>query len=204
MDQSGSFTKQLFFTVSDKTDGSKYLCYTHDCSGTLNIGVTDAEDVWRTRITDEIKTQMLKHYSLKSIEDCIVKLRSSCGTGNASVSVEVDQVVLHLGPSLKDMAMTLSKLPDDDGKEELKQLLFRMADSLSHCQASEGAKTLYSPGKNFHKRSNEFEPRRQPQRSNGLSTGSRKRLPGDSLINPGTRSKKPATGVAFDDDADDI
>ncbi|XP_063050903.1 protein PAXX [Engraulis encrasicolus] len=199
MDQSGSFTKQFYFTVSDKTDGSKYLCYTHDCAGVLTIGVTDAEDVWRTKMTDEIKTQLLKHYSLTSVEDCIVKLRSSCGTGNASVSVEVDQVILRLGPSQKDMSLTLSKLPEDDGKGELKHLLFRMADSLSHCQTTEGAKSLYSPGKSSH----EFAPRKHPLRRNGAPTGAPKRFAGDSLINPGTRSKKPATGVAFDD-ADDM
>ncbi|XP_012673317.3 protein PAXX [Clupea harengus] len=195
--------KQFFFTVSDKTDGSKYLCYTHDCAAALNIGVTDAVDVWRARITDENKAQLLKHYSLKSTEDCITKLRSSCGRGNAFVSVELDQVVLHLGPSPTDMTMNMTKLTDVDGKVELKELLFRMTDCLSHWQGTEGGQVLYSPGKNSHKRTNDFEPRRL-QSGNGSSTGVRKRLPGDSLINPGTRSKRPATGVAFDDDTDDL
>ncbi|KAG5280631.1 hypothetical protein AALO_G00062270 [Alosa alosa] len=201
MDQSTAMSK-LFFTVSDKTDGSKYLCYIHDCAGDLNIGVTDAEDVWKTRITDEIKAQLLKYYSLKSIEDCLMKLRSSCGKGKASVSVEEEQVILHLGPSPIDLTMTLSKLCEVDGKVELKELLFRMADNLSHWQGAEGPQTLHSPGKNSHKRDNEFAPRKQS--SNGPSVGSRKRFPGDSLINPGTRSKRPATGVAFDDDGDEV
>ncbi|XP_062398633.1 protein PAXX [Sardina pilchardus] len=200
MDQ--STISKLFFTVSDKTDGSKYLCYIHDCAGDLNIGVTDAEDVWRTRITDETKAQLLKHYSLKSIEDCLMKLRSSCGKGKASVSVEVGQVVIHLGPSPRDFAMTLAKLDEVDGKVELKELLFRMADSLSHWQSAEGPQALHSPGKNSHKRDNEFAPRKQS--STGPYVGSRKRLPGDSLINPGTKSKRPATGVAFDDDGDEV
>lgn len=202
MDQSTSIAKQIFFTVSDKTDGSKYLCYIHDCAGDLNIGVTDAEDVWRTRLDDETKAQLLKHYSLKTIEDCLMKLRSSCSKGNASVSVELEKVVLHLGSSPRDLTMTLSRLSEADGKVELKELLFRMADSLSHWQSIEGNQALYSPGKNTHKKNNEFVPRRQ-QTSNGLSTGARKRLPGDSLINPGAKSKRPATGVAFDDDEDD-
>ncbi|XP_067087442.1 protein PAXX isoform X2 [Osmerus mordax] len=158
----------LYCTVLDKNDKSKLLCYTCKKSGVLNIGLTNASEVWSTDFTEE---------TLTTLDTC---------------------AVLHVGSSPGDLSVDLTRLGEPDAKEELRKLLFRMGDSLTQLNSS-GSPSV-SPLKSTHKRNTEFEPRRHQQ--SGPSVTKKKRLPGDSLINPGSRRKRPATGVAFDDDDD--
>ncbi|XP_046904316.1 protein PAXX isoform X2 [Hypomesus transpacificus] len=189
----------LYCTVLDKNDKSKLLCYTCKRSGVLNIGLTNASEVWSTDFTEETLTTLRKKCVLKSTEDYILKIRSACATGSVCVSVQDSSAVLHVGSSPGDLSVDLTRLGEPDAKEELRKLLFRMGDSLTQLNST-GSPSV-SPLKNTHKRNTEFEPRRhQPS---GPSVTKKKRLPGDSLINPGLRRKRPATGVAFDDDDDD-
>lgn len=55
-------------------------------------------------------------------------LRSACGRGDVSVVVSDTGVKLHAGAEL---SVTLSRLEDLQATAELKELLFRMADSLN-------------------------------------------------------------------------
>ncbi|KAG9354470.1 hypothetical protein JZ751_001180 [Albula glossodonta] len=116
---------------------------------------------------------------------------SSCGNGSTSVFVQEDGAVLQLGM----VSITLPRLGEPEGRAELRDLLFKMADSLTH-QDTTGGPSSFSPGKSQFRRNTGFEPRTQ---QNGPTVTVKKRLPGDSLINPGSRKKRPATGVAFDD-----
>ncbi|XP_028852850.1 protein PAXX [Denticeps clupeoides] len=199
MDPSGALVKQCYCTLLDKADGSKYLCYTKATSDGLSIGLTNAIDLWSTHLSQEAQKQFRGQYFLKSTEDYVMKIRSSCRSGSAYVSVEEEKAVFHLGPGPEDMTVTLLKLGDADRSPELRELLFGMADSLTRLDR-EAQVPLHqaSPGKSPFKKSCEFEPRMQ-QSSRGSTVAARKRLPGDSLINPGSRKKQPATGVAFDD-----
>ncbi|XP_056600918.1 protein PAXX isoform X2 [Triplophysa dalaica] len=180
MENITSESKSVLCTLLDKNDQSKYVFFTQKKpEGGINIGFTNGEGVWKTHLSEENLSPLMKTFSLKSTEDYTLKLKCACKTGKAFVEVQEDSAVLHLGLEPTDSSLTLSKLTDSEGRTEVKDLLFIMADSLTQQD------------------NREFEVRNQLK---GPSIAVRKRLPGDSLINPGTRRKKTATGVAFDED----
>ncbi|KAK3538832.1 hypothetical protein QTP86_015960 [Hemibagrus guttatus] len=157
--------------------------------------LSNGEAVWKADLSEETISQLKKKLSLKSTEDYALKLKSACRSGSAFVSLQEDKAVLHLSSEPTDLSVSFSKLTDHEGRTELKDLLFKMADILMQ-QDSTGATSSSSPLKTPQKRGMGFEPRRQP---NAPTIAVKKRLPGDSLINPGTKRKRSATGVAFDD-----
>ncbi|XP_064210518.1 protein PAXX [Anguilla rostrata] len=195
MDYDALKTQSSYCTLVNKSDNSKYVCYSHTKAGTFNIGLTNASEVWSKDFTEETLAEHGKNDALKSAEDYISKIRSTCGNGSASVTVQEDGALLQLGVSPGSVSMTLPRLSDPEGRAELRDLLFRMANSLADADAAGGPSSV-SPGKSQFRRNTGFEPRRQ---QTGPTVVVKKRLPGDSLINPGSRKKKPATGVAFDD-----
>uniref|UniRef100_A0A3B3QTN3 PAXX non-homologous end joining factor n=1 Tax=Paramormyrops kingsleyae TaxID=1676925 RepID=A0A3B3QTN3_9TELE len=159
--------QSTFCTVVNKCDDAKYLCYFHEKAGAFNIGMTNASDVWSTDFTEDTLTQ--HRFALKSPESYVPKIRDACQTGMASVSLEGDSALLHLGDGL---SVSLSRLGSPQSHGELRELLFRMAESLS-CTGSPGE----APPP-------QFEPRRH---QTGPILAVRKRIPGDSLINPGSK-----------------
>ncbi|XP_042344105.1 protein PAXX isoform X2 [Plectropomus leopardus] len=186
-----------YCTVLDKKKQSKFICYTRRKDGIFNICLTDAADVWSKEYTEDTLNQFRQRFALKSTEDYILKLRSACGSGDVSVEVSDTSAELHVGSSAGDLSVTLSRLEGPRATEELKELLFRMADSLTQPDSKCGTPSV-SPVKNHQRRLAEFEPQ-QPQQNGASSVATKKRLPGASLINPGTKKKRQATGVAFDD-----
>ncbi|XP_030647690.1 protein PAXX [Chanos chanos] len=200
MEQNASDSESVFCTFVDKNDHSKYLCFTQKKAGCMCVGLTNAEDVWKADLSEEAVAQLRKKFSLKSSEDFAKKLKSACDSGSAFVSLDKDSAVLQFGREPGEIHTALAKLGDSEAKAELKDVLFRIADRLRQ-QESQGVPPSFSPVKSPQKRNAEFEPRMQRQNTAAVV---RKRLPGDSLINPGTRRKRPATGVAFDDENDGV
>ncbi|XP_068590375.1 protein PAXX isoform X2 [Cebidichthys violaceus] len=154
---------------------------------------SDAAAVWSTEYTEDTLSQFRQRFALKSTEDYILKLRSACGRGEVSVVVHDTSAVLHVSSSPGDQSVTLSRLEGPQATKELKELLFRMADSLT--QPDSGPPSV-SPVKTHQRRPAEFELQQQ---NCAPPMAMKKRLPGASLINPGTKRKRQATGVAFDD-----
>lgn len=200
MDHTVSQPKTVLCTLTDKNDRSKYVCFTQKKAGGLSIGLSNGEDVWRADVSEESLSQLKKRFLLKSTEDYALKLKGACGSGSAFVSLQEDGAVLHLDSEPADLNVSLSKLTDLEGRTELKDLLFKMAESLTQLDAA-GSTPSSSPAKSLQKKNTGFEPRKQ--QSSGPTVAVRKRLPGDSIINPGTRRKRAATGVDFDD-GDDV
>ncbi|XP_018524419.1 protein PAXX [Lates calcarifer] len=187
-----------YCTVLDKKSQSKFLCYTQKKNGVLCVSLTDAADVWSTDYTEDTLNQFRQRFALKSTEDYILKLRLGCGSGDVSAVVHDTGAELQVGSSPDDMTVNLVRLEGSKATEELKELLFRMADSLNQIDIRPSA---ISPVKNHQRRPTEFGPWQQ-QSCAPLMTVKR-RLPGTSLINPGTKKKLQATGVAFDDADED-
>lgn len=64
-----------------------------------------------------------------------VSCRSACGSGDVSVVLHDSSAELHVGPSPADLSVTLLRLDGPQATEELKELLFRMADSLAQADS---------------------------------------------------------------------
>ncbi|XP_026866461.1 protein PAXX [Electrophorus electricus] len=189
--------KAVLCILIDKNDKSEYVCFTQKKPEGIHIGLSNGEDVWKADLSEEMLSQLKKKTFLKSTEDYALKLKSACQNGNAFISLQEDSAVLTLGSESTDPNVSFSKLPDLEGRTQIKELLFSMAGSLMQQNSTGGQSS--SPMKSLQKRSTAFEPRKH---HGGPTIAVRKRLPGDSLINPGTRRKLAATGVDFDDGDD--
>ncbi|XP_071337966.1 protein PAXX isoform X2 [Trachinotus anak] len=187
-----------YFTVVEKHSQRKFLCYTRRKSGILCVRLTDAADVWSTNYTEDTLNQFKQRFSLKSTEDYVLKLRSACGSGDVSIVVHDSGAELQVGSGPGDLSVTLSRLESPQATEELRELLFGMADSLTQLDIRS---LPASPVKNHQWCPTEFEPRQQQNCASSMTV--KRRLPGASLINPGTKKKLQATGVAFDDADED-
>lgn len=184
-----------FCSVLDQTLGLKFVCFSRRKQNNFNISVTDSVDVWTKEFTDSELETFTQKLSLKSADDFCSKLRSVL----VRFSVFESRAQFSLVSGSDSVVLDLNKMAAADAKQEVKELLFNMADSLSHSDHNSVSSTK-SSNKNLHRRAADFEPRQQ--NSAPLVTV-KKRLPGSSLINPGTKKKREATGVAFDDPDDD-
>ncbi|KAM3603523.1 uncharacterized protein V6R79_024080 [Siganus canaliculatus] len=187
-----------YCTVLDKSSQCKFLCYTRHRNGRFSISLTDATDVWSTEYTEDTLNQFRQKFALKSTEDYILKVRSACGRSDAHITVNDSSVELRVGSGPHDLSVTLSRLEGLEAKAEVKELLFRMADGLTQ---PDGGSSYISPVKNHHRRLTELEPRQPQSCAPGVTV--KKRPTGTSLINPGSKKKVRATGVAFDDAEED-
>uniref|UniRef100_A0A3B1JHX8 PAXX non-homologous end joining factor n=1 Tax=Astyanax mexicanus TaxID=7994 RepID=A0A3B1JHX8_ASTMX len=151
MDQTDSQPKTVLGTLIDRKDRSKYVCFTQRRAGGLSLGLSNGEDVWKADVSEESLSQMKKSFSLKSTEDYALKLKGACRSGSAFVSLQEDGAVLHLDSEPADLNVSLSKLTDLEGRSELKDLLFKMADSLTQLDAA-GATPTSSPIKSLQKK----------------------------------------------------
>ncbi|XP_026199505.1 protein PAXX [Anabas testudineus] len=183
-----------YYTVLDQKSRSKFLCYTRRKNGVFCICLTDAADVWSTGDAEDTLNQSRQSCSLTSTEDYILKFRSACGSGNVSVVVQDSSAELQVGSGSGVLRVTLTRIEGPQATEELKELLFRMADSLTHLDSRSPS---VSPLKNHQRGPAEFEPRQKQNCAPSVTV--KRRLPGASLINPGTKKKLQASGVAFDD-----
>uniref|UniRef100_A0A3Q3WAA7 PAXX non-homologous end joining factor n=1 Tax=Mola mola TaxID=94237 RepID=A0A3Q3WAA7_MOLML len=187
-----------YCTLLDRQGQSKFICYTLRKNDVFSICLTDADNVWSTDYTEDMLSEPRWTFASKSTEDFVLKFRSACGRGDMSVVVHDTCVELSAGPD--DPTVTLSRLEAPQATKELKELLFRMADSLSQPERN-CAPPPVSPMKYHQRRITEFEPRQQQGCTPSVTL--KKRPAGASLINPGTKKKLQATGVSFDNADED-
>ncbi|TNM90290.1 hypothetical protein fugu_004524 [Takifugu bimaculatus] len=168
----------FYCTFLDKNSQSKFLCYTRRTKGTFNICLTDVSNVWSADCTEDTVDPSKRTFALGPTEKNLQKLRSACLRGDVSVVVGDTSAELCGGSSPGDPRLKLSRLEPPQAGEELKELLFTMADRLSQAEES-GAEQNSAPT---------LTPKKRPART--------------SLINPGTKKKVEAAGVTFDDAED--
>lgn len=98
------------------------------------------------------------------------------------------------------LAFDLSKVPSPEAATRLQALTLSLAEHVCNLERRLAAaeETTTSPRKSTQPAGTQFLPELDHQRGSSGS-GVRRRCPGESLVNPGFKSKKPAGGVDFDE-----
>ncbi|CAM9682663.1 unnamed protein product [Bubo scandiacus] len=180
----------------------RYLCYCLPGPGPGGtVYVTDALEVWAAELGARpplgCRCQPEEHGS---------KLREALGRGAAALSLAGAPATLQLREeAARCSALDLVKLPGGEARSQLQGLVFGMArriESLEErLEAVETLASSCSPEKNAAWSQQLFLPDPSPRknRSAGSVLPAKRKIPGESLINPGFRSKKAPSGVDFED-----
>ncbi|XP_074250553.1 protein PAXX isoform X2 [Saimiri boliviensis] len=152
--------------------------------GGFNLYVTDAAELWSTHFTPDSLAALV-----------------ACEQQAVALTLQEDRASLTLSGGPSPLAFDLSKVPGPEAAPRLQALTLDLAQCVCSLQRRLAAaeETAASPRKSSRPAAPQlFLPDPDPQRG-GPGPGVKRRCPGESLINPGFKSKKPAGGVDFDD-----
>ncbi|XP_075026265.1 protein PAXX isoform X2 [Calonectris borealis] len=178
----------------------RYLCYC--CPGPGPGGtvyVTDALEVWAGELGARpplgCRCQPEEHGT---------KLREALGRGAASLSLGEGKATLQLREEARCSALDLFKLPIAEARSQLQALLFGMAGRVESLERRleavvEMLESSCSPEKNAAQQLFLPDPSPRKNRGAGSALPAKRKIPGESLINPGFKSKKAPSGVDFED-----
>ncbi|XP_056361410.1 protein PAXX isoform X2 [Oenanthe melanoleuca] len=132
-------------------------------------------------------------------------LRAGLGRGAAALSLGRGSATLQLPEEPRCPALALTQLPAAEACSQLQALVFGMAGCIEslerRLEAVETLASSCSPEKNTARSQQLFLPDPSPRKSRAsdLALPAKRKVPGESLINPGFKSKKAPSGVNFED-----
>ncbi|XP_056361409.1 protein PAXX isoform X1 [Oenanthe melanoleuca] len=133
-------------------------------------------------------------------------LRAGLGRGAAALSLGRGSATLQLPEEPRCPALALTQLPAAEACSQLQALVFGMAGCIESLErrlevAVETLASSCSPEKNTARSQQLFLPDPSPRKSRAsdLALPAKRKVPGESLINPGFKSKKAPSGVNFED-----
>ncbi|XP_054076550.1 protein PAXX isoform X7 [Rissa tridactyla] len=201
----------------------RYLCYCRPGPGPGGtVYVTDALEVWAGELGGgpalDCRCPPEEHGA---------KLREALGRGAAALSLGEGKATLQLREEARCSALELFKLPIAEARSQVQALVFGMAGRVESLErrleaAVETLTSSYSPEKNVARSQQLFlpglpkqladllqspscltlteaDPSPRKSRGAGSALPAKRKIPGESLINPGFKSKKAPSGVAFED-----
>uniref|UniRef100_A0A3Q1NLG8 PAXX non-homologous end joining factor n=1 Tax=Bos taurus TaxID=9913 RepID=A0A3Q1NLG8_BOVIN len=182
--------------------------------GGFNLCVTDAAELWSTCFTPDRLAALKARFGLSAAEDIALRFRAACEQQAVTLTLQEDRASLTLSGGPSALELDLSKVPGPEAASRLQTLTLGLAERVCslerrlagracipafHPPAAAAEETATSPRKSARQAGPRlFLPDPDPQRG-GPGPGVKRRCPGESLINPGFKSKKPASGVDFDD-----
>ncbi|NXG78998.1 PAXX protein, partial [Baryphthengus martii] len=136
--------------------------------------------------------------------------REALRRGTAALSLGEGKATLQPREDARCSALDLAKLPVAEARSQLQALLFRMAgriESLERRLEGPWKGGLAEPPKQqtdlLQSLScvclTETDPSTRKNRAAGSALLAKRKIPGESLINPGFKSKKAPSGVDFED-----
>ncbi|KAJ6651958.1 hypothetical protein lerEdw1_015900 [Lerista edwardsae] len=161
-------------------EGQRFLCfYSGGSSNALRLHVTNTSEFWSCDVTSDTQGgDMLQ----EEVQDSRSKLREALEAQVPTLAVCDSKAVLEF-PNGRQGPLTfdLFRLPLSEARKQLQELVFGL---VGQVQTLEKHLQELSPPKS---------------RGGAGQAATKRRLPGESLINPGFKSKKAPTGVDFDD-----
>uniref|UniRef100_A0A8C0HXC0 PAXX non-homologous end joining factor n=1 Tax=Balaenoptera musculus TaxID=9771 RepID=A0A8C0HXC0_BALMU len=178
----------------------RFVCYCEgEGSGTgerggFNLYVTDAAELWSTCFTPDSLAALKARFGLSAAEDITPRFRAACQQQAVTLTLQEDRASLTLSGGPSALEFDLSKVPGPEAASRLQALTLGLAERVCSLeQRLAGRVGGRSPPSLIL-----FSPDPDAQRG-GPGPGVKRRCPGESLINPGFKSKKPAGGVDFED-----
>ncbi|XP_053552155.1 protein PAXX [Bombina bombina] len=188
--------------------GLQYLCHTSNkMQGTsdLQIHVTDASDVWSADVGEDVLEELNTENSVGVSHT--EKLRNIFEQSLPHLEVQGSSAKVTIQNSSTDVVtLNLFKMPLSEARSHLHTLMFQLVDRLKDLEkrvkAAEGNDSASaSPVKPSQNNQQMLIPDIEARKKGYSISASqvKKRVPGESLINPGCKSKKMAKGVDFED-----
>ncbi|XP_034360260.1 protein PAXX isoform X2 [Arvicanthis niloticus] len=186
----------------------RLVCYCEPESGgdgdrnDFNLYVTDAAELWSTCFSPDSLVTLKARFGLSGAEDVHSRFRAACQQQAVTVSLQKDRALMTLAGDASALAFDLSKVPSPEAAPRLQALTLSLAERVCNLerQLAAAKETATSPMKNIQPAGTQFFlPELDHQRGSSGPGVRRRRCPGESLINPGFKSKKPAGGVDFDE-----
>ncbi|XP_075415888.1 protein PAXX [Tenrec ecaudatus] len=182
----------------------RFVCYCGEdgegaCS--FNLYVTDAVDLWSTCFTPDKLSALKARFGPSAAEDLAPRFRAACEQQGVALTLQEDTASLTLSGGPGTLTLDLSKVPGPQAAPQLQALTLGLAERVCRLEQRLAAaeETAASPRKDPRRAAPQlFIPDSDSQRG-GPGPGVRRRVPGESIINPGFKRKKPAAGVDFED-----
>ncbi|KAM3911707.1 protein PAXX [Leptodactylus fuscus] len=186
--------------------GHRYLCLSRIQAGSsIRIHVTNGNEVWRT---DPIEEALEDWDAVRNVtsRDLVDKLGEKFQNGSPTLDLHGSIASLLFQVDSGPVTLDLLKLPVSEARALVQEVLFDLSDRvirlerlLKDCEGN--AATSVSPVK--QSQNNHLllftDVNARKKGFGGSSSQVKKRLPGESLINPGCKSKKAAKGVDFEE-----
>ncbi|XP_042637729.1 protein PAXX [Orycteropus afer afer] len=185
---------------------SRFVCYCEEEGagdadrGGFNLYVTDAAELWSTGLTPDSLPALKARLGLSADQDITPRFRAACEQQGVTLNLHEDIASLTLSEGPSTLTFDLTKVPGSEAAPRLQALTLGLAERVCRLeQRLAGREMVASSSKSpWRAGPHLYLPEPDPQRG-GPGSGVRRRCPGESLINPGFKSKRPAGGVDFDD-----
>ncbi|XP_034970027.1 protein PAXX [Zootoca vivipara] len=190
-------------------EAQSFLCFCSCNEGSIRFHVTNACDSWSGDVA--LHGGNLSLDGPVSSDNRISRLKDAFESQTPALSVRDSEATLTFQDGQESLTLDLHKDPASEARERVRELVFGLAVRVRELEkrlregavSSAAAPLLGSPRKDIQTGRSPFAPepssgRRQAGSGVGQAAGKRK-LPGESLINPGFIRKKTPTGVDFED-----
>ncbi|XP_055456422.1 protein PAXX isoform X2 [Psammomys obesus] len=167
----------------------------------FNLCVTDAAELWSTCFSPDSLATLKARSGLSSTEDISSRFRAACQQQAVTVSLQEDRALMTLSGDTSALTFDLSKVPSQEAALRLQALTLSLAERVCNLERRLAAaeETTARPRKNTQPAVPHLFLAELDHQRGSSGPGVRKRCPGESLINPGFKSKKPSGGVDFDE-----
>ncbi|XP_060245590.1 protein PAXX isoform X2 [Meriones unguiculatus] len=165
----------------------------------FNLCVTDAAELWSTCFSPDSLATFKARSGLSGTEDISSRFRAACQQQAVTVSLQEDRALMTLSGDTSALTFDLSKVPSPEAALRLQALTLSLAKRVCNLERQLAEETTARPRKNTQPAVPHLFLAELDHQRGSSGPGVRKRCPGESLINPGFKSKKPSGGVDFDE-----